>query len=154
CWLATIHPARVGALIATDDGVDLDPFIRFGFFLGAAFQIQDDLLNLLGDPAAYGKELCGDIREGKRTLMLIHLLSASSADERDRVLRLYGAPRAARAEAEVVWVRDQMDQKGSIDYAREVANTLAGAALHEQASIFDGVRPSRDRDFIRELPRW
>ena len=53
--------------------MDLEPFLRFGFFLGAAFQIQDDLLNLVADER-YGKERDGDIMEGKRTLMLIHLL--------------------------------------------------------------------------------
>ena len=69
CWLATIYPVRVGALIGSRDSVDLDPFVRYGFFLGAAFQIQDDLLNLIGDDG-YGKEIDGDIWEGKRTLML------------------------------------------------------------------------------------
>ena len=43
---------RIGALVADADGVDLDRFHAFGFFLGAAFQIQDDLLNLTGDAAA------------------------------------------------------------------------------------------------------
>ena len=71
CWLATIYPMRVGALIGSRDSVDLDPFVRYGFFLGAAFQIQDDLLNLVGDDD-YGKEINGDLWEGKRTLMLIH----------------------------------------------------------------------------------
>jgi len=75
CWLATIHPTRMGALIGSGGAMDLDRCIRFGFFLGAAFQIQDDLLNLEGDATAYGKELAGDIREGKRTLMLIRLIA-------------------------------------------------------------------------------
>ncbi len=56
--------------------------IEFGFHLGAAFQIRDDILNLVGDPGVYGKEPLGDLREGKRTLMLIHLLAA--ADPADR----------------------------------------------------------------------
>ena len=37
CWLAAIYPTRVGALIGTRDGIDLEPFLRFGFFLGAGF---------------------------------------------------------------------------------------------------------------------
>jgi geranylgeranyl diphosphate synthase type II len=63
---STIYPSRVGSLIGTGSECDLDRFIRFGFFLGAAFQIQDDLLNLVGNPQRYGKELDGDVREGKR----------------------------------------------------------------------------------------
>ena len=46
CWLATIHPLRVGCLIGAAVALPLDPLIRLGFFFGAAFQIQDDLLNL------------------------------------------------------------------------------------------------------------
>jgi geranylgeranyl diphosphate synthase type II len=74
CWYSFIHPCRIGALIATKDRLDLDRFNRFGSYLGTAFQIQDDLLNLTGDERRYGKEIGGDLLEGKRTLMLIHLL--------------------------------------------------------------------------------
>ena len=73
CWYSFIQPCRIGALIATRDGLNLDRFNRFGYFLGAAFQIQDDLLNLTGDEDRYGKEIGGDLLEGKRTLMLLHL---------------------------------------------------------------------------------
>jgi len=73
CWLAAIYPMRVGCLIGARGRMPLEPLIRLGFFLGAAFQIQDDLLNL--EPgAAYGKEVNGDLFEGKRTLMIIHAL--------------------------------------------------------------------------------
>jgi geranylgeranyl diphosphate synthase type II len=73
CWLATIYPLRVGALIGTRGEVDAEQFITFGFLLGAAFQIQDDLLYFCSD-ANYGKECEGDLWEGKRTLPLIHLM--------------------------------------------------------------------------------
>ena len=46
CWYTTVLPLRLGALIGSDGRVDLEPFIGFGFNLGAAFQIQDDILNL------------------------------------------------------------------------------------------------------------
>jgi geranylgeranyl diphosphate synthase type II len=49
CWYTCIHPCRIGALIASRGAIDLDRFNRFGYFMGAAFQIQDDLLNLLGE---------------------------------------------------------------------------------------------------------
>ena len=154
CWLGMIHPCRVGALIGTGDGVDLDPFVRFGFFLGAAFQIQDDLLNLVGDATDYGKELGGDIHEGKRTLMLIRLLEEATAPERERVLRMLGTPRSGRSPDDVGFTRALMDRYGCIEYAREVAHGLAGAALHEYDRAFGAAPDSRDKRFIGALPAW
>jgi len=154
CWLATIHPTRVGALIGSGGAAPLDPFIRFGFLVGAAFQIQDDLLNLVGDEERYGKELSGDIYEGKRTLMLIRLLEQGTAEERERVYRLLRRPRAERSAARVRWVRDAMDRYGCIEYARQVAHGLAGAALSEFAKIYGELPDSRDKHFIEALPAW
>jgi len=79
-WFSTIYPARVGALIGSEGRVDPSIFMHFGFFLGAAFQIQDDLLNLVGGKG-YGKERNGDLYEGKRTLMLIHARQACSTTD-------------------------------------------------------------------------
>ena len=80
CWYTTLLPLRVGALIGARNLIDLEPMLRFGFFLGAAFQIRDDILNLIGSEVAYGKELLGDLREGKQTLMLIHLVAATDPE--------------------------------------------------------------------------
>ena len=74
CWLTTLFPIRLGALIGSGGRANLDSLFNFAFFLGAAFQIQDDVLNLVGDHERYGKELAGDLLEGKRTLMLVNLL--------------------------------------------------------------------------------
>ena len=52
CWYTTVHPLRVGALVGSRGVADLRPMVRFGFYLGAAFQIQDDLLNLVGTEAS------------------------------------------------------------------------------------------------------
>jgi geranylgeranyl diphosphate synthase type II len=144
----------MGALIGSRGTIDLDRCIRFGFFLGAAFQIQDDLLNLDGDPKAYGKELDGDIREGKRTLMLIHLLENAIASERDRVFSFLGQTRDSRSHEEVVWVRERMDFYGSIDYARQVAHGLAGAAQYEFEQLYGNLPESRDKRFLASLPVW
>jgi geranylgeranyl diphosphate synthase type II len=154
CWLATIHPSRVGALIGARGGMDLDRCIRFGFFLGAAFQIQDDLLNLEGDATAYGKELGGDIREGKRTLMLIHLLAQATEAERWRLCSMLGQQREERSDRDVTWVRERMDAYGSIDYARQVAHGLAGAAQYEFGNLYGDLPDSRDKRFLEALPAW
>ena len=96
CWYTCIHPCRIGALIGTAGTIDADRFNLFGFLLGAAFQIQDDILNLVGDRSLYGKEILGDIWEGKRTLMLVHTLRECTADEREQLgQRLFRCTRAA-----------------------------------------------------------
>jgi len=154
CWLATIHPSRMGMLIGSRDTVDLDHCIRFGFFLGAAFQIQDDLLNLDGDATSYGKELGGDIREGKRTLMLIHLLENATPAERNRIFAMLGQPGDSRTLRDIVWVRDRMDAYGSLHYARQVAHGLAGAAQYEFEQLYGHLPESRDKCFLRSLPMW
>ena len=153
-WLGVIHPMRAGALIGTRGRADLEPFIRFGFFLGAAFQIQDDLLNLAAAHQQYGKEPLGDLLEGKRTLMLIHAFRSSADAERDRLKSILSAPRSERRDQDIRWVRRLMDECGSLDYARKIAHGLAGAALHEFDSLFGAVKNSRDKDFLRGLATW
>ena len=153
CWLSTIHPLRVGALIATRGSADLDPLLRFGFFLGAAFQIQDDILNLEPD-AAYGKELDGDLYEGKRTLMLIHVARCADAAERQRLTAFLALDRRAREPGDVAWLRALMDRHGSIARARGVAHGLAGASLHEFDAVFGALPESRDKHFIRGVAAW
>jgi geranylgeranyl diphosphate synthase type II len=154
CWYTTIFPLRAGALIGTRKTLDPDRFVRFGFFLGAAFQIQDDLLNLLGDRERYGKELGGDLLEAKRTLILIHLLRSVDSEERTRLDKVLALSRAERNPADARWIRERMEAHGSIDFAREVAHALAGAAHHEFMNEFGAVPDSRDKRFIGALTRW
>ena len=154
CWLAAIHPCRVGALIGSNDSVDLEPFIRFGFFVGTAFQIHDDLLNLVADRDVYGKEINGDLWEGKRTLMLLHLLRSATPEEHARIRGILASPREDRAPADILWMRERMDHYGSIDHARRIAHGFAGAALHEYRMIFGALPESRDKRFIESLVTW
>ena len=132
CWLSTIYPLRLGALIAgrvsNRGGIDLDRFIRYGFFLGSAFQIQDDLLNLNAD-TRYGKERVGDLWEGKRTIPLIHLLENIDQKGRKRIEQCLNLTREEKRAEDIEWIRRQMDSYGSIQYASEVAQGLAGAAM-------------------------
>jgi geranylgeranyl diphosphate synthase, type II len=153
CWLATIFPLRVGALIGSRGSADLEAFLRFGFFLGAAFQIQDDLLNLVAD-SRYGKELNGDLWEGKRTLMMIHAFRRSSPEEREQLSAILRRPREERDSAEVAWIRELMETHECIEYARKIAQGLAGAALHEFSLLAAGLPESRDKKFLEEIATW
>ena len=151
CWYSFIHPCRIGALIATKDRVDLDRFNRFGCYLGTAFQIQDDLLNLTGDERRYGKEIGGDLLEGKRTLMLIHLLRQLDTREAARVTTYLGQPRAGRSVQDAQWILDLMRSRGSLDHARKVARQLAGATLFEFTQAFRDVPESDEKTFLHQV---
>jgi geranylgeranyl diphosphate synthase type II len=153
CWLATIYPSRVGALIGSRDNVDLDSFVRFGFFLGSAFQIQDDLLNLVADKS-YGKEQNGDIWEGKRTLMLIRLLNLATPAQRKQLVAILKLPRQKRTREHVEWILELIEFYECVDYARRFAHGLAGAASHEYSVIYKDLPDSRDKQFIEGLVTW
>ncbi|HXD59956.1 MAG TPA: polyprenyl synthetase family protein [Thermoleophilaceae bacterium] len=151
CWYTTVHPLRVGALVGSAGGADLRPMVRFGFYLGAAFQIQDDLLNLLGTEHEYGKEIGGDLYEGKRTLPLIHLMRHARGGDRrlvDRYLRLERSERSAGLVAEI---RGLLNAYGSIAFAAAYAQGIAGAALDAFDAAFAPAMAGPDRDFVRAL---
>lgn len=151
CSYSTIFPLRIGALIGSWGGADLGPLTRFGFYLGAAFQIRDDLLNLEGQPERYGKEILGDLYEGKRTLMIIHLLSVADEDQRAWLDSFLSAARGKRSPEQVQAMLKMMGDHGSIEFAREFSKGVAAAAREAFDAAFDGLGPSEDLRFIREL---
>jgi len=97
------------------------PFFRR---LGLAFQIQDDLLNLERGREAYGKELAGDLWEGKRTLMLLHALRTAPAGDRDRALAILARPRPSRRSRELDLVLAELQAAGRLDRAGAEAIAL------------------------------
>ncbi len=151
CWYTTVHPLRVGALVAQGPGVDVRPMVRFGFLLGAAFQIQDDLLNLVGSEDEYGKEIHGDLFEGKRTLPLIHVLRHARGPDRAALRRYLRLEREQRTPALVERVRALMDAYGSIRFAVAYAEGIAAAALGAFEAAFAGAQEGADREFVRAL---
>ena len=154
CWLATIHPSRMGALIGSMRVDGPRPLHPVRIFSGRRVPDSGRSAQSGGDPDAYGKELGGDIREGKRTLMLIHLWANSTDAERVRLREMLGQPRECRSEPDVTWVRERMDSYGCLDYARQVAQGLAGAARYEFTGLYGHLPDSMDRRFLEALPTW
>ena len=119
--------------------------------MGISFQIQDDILNLIADEEKYGKEIGGDILEGKRTLMLIHLMANCKSEERVMILRFLAIPIKERAQADAIEILGLMKVYGSIDYAKNTARYLAGGALKEFYSIFSRLPDSEDKTLIESI---
>jgi len=152
-WYTFIYPMRAGAIVA-EGAQDADRFSRFGWYVGAAFQIQDDILNLTGRFSRYRKEIGGDLREGKRTLMLIRLLGLCTAAERGEIARYLASPRGERTADEVSWLYGLMVRYDTIAFARRAARELAGAALLEGMTALRGVPDSPARRFLLDLPLY
>jgi len=151
CWYTCIHPCRIGALIASGGAIDADRFNRFGYYMGTAFQIQDDILNLVGDKKKYGKEIGGDIWEGKRTLILIHLLNQCNPGENEFLRHFLSRPRRERRERDVRRIYRLMSKYQSIEYAISSAKQLAGGALREFVVAYRDAPDSEDKDFIQNI---
>ena len=123
-----VTPCRLGALIAGAPDAALEALREIGRILGLAFQLQDDVLNLAGDQDKYGKEIAGDLWEGKRTLILIHLLQRCSTAEKLQIQEILSQPRTMKDSDAIVWILERMHFYGSIEYARCEAQRLADQA--------------------------
>jgi geranylgeranyl diphosphate synthase type II len=153
-WYTCIAPMRLGALIADAPPARLSGLVALGFRIGAAFQIQDDVLNLIGEEALYGKERNGDLAEGKRTLMIIHAMTSLDPASRGLLQAIYAKPRTEKTDEDIAIVLDAIRRAGSIDYARGVADRLAQSAKRLFDRCFDWIPPGPHRRFIDEMIRY
>jgi len=117
-------PMRLGAILAGANKKQLNKLYRFGKLLGYCFQIKDDLLDLTSDFAGLKKQTGNDIYEGKRTIMLTHLLRIIKGEEKKRLSRIMEKKRADKTETEVKWVIKMMEKYGSLDHGRRLAEQL------------------------------
>ena len=85
-----VFPLRIGALLAGASGDVLDLLERVGGPLGEAFQLRDDDLGVFGNEEATGKPVCGDIAQGKRTVLLALMLERLNGADRGRLVGLLG----------------------------------------------------------------
>ena len=141
-WYTIASPCRLGAIVAGASPSLLEDLKEFGTKLGVAFQIQDDTLNLVGDEKKYGKAKSDDILEGKRTLILLHLLGSSSQSERDKVISIMNKDREKKTGADVSYVLSLMEKHDAVGFARKRANEL----MKEAIAILEGIGWQGDRE--------
>lgn len=78
---------KIGAILADAPAADCDNLYRFGEQIGLAFQLQDDFLDVYGDPKVFGKAIGGDILCNKKTFMLINAYNRASTGQRAELER-------------------------------------------------------------------
>lgn len=111
-----------GAYLGGADDKVANALYEYGKSIGVAFQIQDDVLNLIGDVKKYGKEIGGDITEGKRTLMVVHSLNNGSATDKQRLIEILSSH--TRDQKKINEAIEIIKANGSIDYAINYAREI------------------------------
>lgn len=89
---------KIGAIMADASPADADNLYKFGEQIGLAFQLQDDFLDVYGDPKVFGKEIGGDITSNKKTYMLINAFNHANAQQREELNRWVSAKDFVRKE--------------------------------------------------------
>jgi geranylgeranyl diphosphate synthase type I len=119
---------EAGALLATDDEAVIVRYRQFGWALGLAFQLNDDLLGIWGQEQATGKEPT-DLAKHKKTLPVIYAMERATPDDRARLLALYADP-----DPTVEEIADAMailERTGAQDYTRGEARRWRDEAIAE-----------------------
>jgi len=119
-WYLTL-PMVGGAIVAGRKDL-ADSIKNFGMKIGPAFQIADDLLDL-----TKGKgrgEIGSDIKEGKRSVMVIHCISKCSEDEKEKLFEILNRPRENTSANDIGVVKHLFEKYGSIAYAEKKAKAL------------------------------
>ncbi len=137
---------KLGASSTTDDAQAIQHLYDYGEALGIAFQIQDDILDYLGEKT--GKPIGGDIKEKKITLPLIHALKKTTDEKRSHIISILKSEkkRALFSKEVIAFVRDE----GGIEYAANVAKDYADKAFHS----IQGLQPSESRTALESLVHY
>ncbi|MBM3205687.1 polyprenyl synthetase family protein [Candidatus Shapirobacteria bacterium] len=140
-------PMRLGAILAGATPKQLELIYEFARPLGCCFQIQDDLLDLTSDFAGLKKQMGNDIYEGKRTIILAHLLRKIKGQEKKKLRQILKKGRDKKTKAEVNWVIKMMGKHGSLNYGKRLAQQLAKQAkkIFEQKLGFLSHQPARNQ---------
>ncbi|SNC60678.1 geranylgeranyl diphosphate synthase, type I [Kytococcus aerolatus] len=107
------HPLLIGADAAGVDPATRELLSDYGLHLGVAFQLRDDVLGVFGDPEATGKPSGDDLREGKRTALVVGALDAAAPADAERFSALLGSP--ALSPEEIGWMRGLLQSSGAVD---------------------------------------
>ncbi len=131
---------KIGALYAGAPQSDTEHLYQFGIHLGLAFQLQDDLLDSYGDVTVFGKQTGQDIRDNKKTYLIIKALQTAPTDLRDELSALFSST-PADSDAKVARVRQIYDQ---IDIPAQVNEAIRQEFLQAQSHL-DSVRVEQDK---------
>lgn len=142
---------KTGAILADAPTADADRLYQFGEQIGLAFQLQDDLLDVYGDPAVFGKAIGGDIVSNKKTYMLINAYQLAGPSQRSELMRWITAVDFDRAEkvAAVTRIYDELGIRGLCE--ARINQYFDRASEYLAAVGVDDARKEQLRRFAQEM---
>lgn len=139
---------KIGAILADAPAADADNLYRFGEQVGLAFQLQDDYLDVYGDPSVFGKAIGGDIVSNKKTYMLINAMNRADDEQRRRLSKWIGAKDFDAGE-KIAAVRAIYDEIGIDRLALEKINHyFSQSRKYIDAVSVDRVRKTELMDYV------
>ncbi len=139
------RPLLIGAALSPSAGVGVERALRaYGDAVGLAFQMRDDVLGLFGDPAVTGKGVLDDLREGKRTLLVLRALRLATPAQRSVLLAALGDPDLGEEQA--ARVREVVAESGALASIEALVTANHDAARGALAPL-----PEPARSALREL---
>ena len=117
---------KVGGLLGSGKPEQVEALASYGRLIGIAFQMQDDVLGVSGKQEKFGKPIGSDIREGKRTLIIVRALATAPEKGRATLLRALGKHDASKRDIEAAI--DVLRESGAIDYVSERARKFVAEA--------------------------
>lgn len=139
---------RTGALIAAAEPAQADAMDAYGYHLGMAFQMADDLLDYTQNTADLGKAAGADLREGKLTLPVIRTLSQAKASDRAWIEALIRNPDFSTGEFKRLLAL--MGEYGGIDYTRRRAEAYIGKANE----ALSGFQAGAHREVLHDIAEY
>lgn len=130
---AGIAGASIGLDRTTDENNMIHAIGSFARKCGTAFQLQDDILGITGDEKRLGKPIGSDIREGKRTVIVLHAFQQAGNKDRDYLLKWLGNP--AASEGEIEKIKQMLLEYNGVAYAKNMADQIVNRAIEELAPI-------------------
>ena len=109
--------ARIGALIGNADENTINNLVNYAEHIGLAFQIQDDLLDITADETKFGKKIGGDLREGKKTYLLLKALNVVNEQKDKNILESIITNKGLKKEEEILKVKAIYKKYGVINSA-------------------------------------
>lgn len=122
-------PIKIGAILAGINGSSLDTLSRYSVPLGTAFQIQDDILGMFGTEEKLGKPVTSDLKEGKKTLLILEALSRADKSQKEIIELNLGNKKVTYNSLKQV--RKVIQETGSLEESNLFAKRLVEEAINE-----------------------